>query len=332
MRAKRVGKLICMHLILFVAIGSVVGLVMVVSSWVSWINRELAPVWASLTVSQYAHIQAGEKVPFPDDTIYTRSVPMEIWTEGVNSMWLADYTRLIVPFMAYENIVYIPYYPSAVLFIPEDGPRSFHVGGTTHMMQDIITINERYILDPRWEDQREALFTLTHELVHVQGGAFVPGAGREPEEFEANTSAAATEVLAAICNYGDQLACKAFWLEVEEFARIRLRLQLLDLGLPDSVYQFIADALWRDEAEELAARKALRYWANNQEEMWYIIRAYASRPFFLFVEGLQGAELNTGNHGSFMDNGAAIILGMPYDDSLDLTPGWIRGLIILMSK
>jgi len=327
MNKKTILKVIAYEVVGMAALAALVVLYLFISSWV----RYLAPTWASLFVAQYAHIQAGEKIPFPDDTLFTRSTPLERWTQQTNSEWLADYTRLIIPFFAYEELVSRPWYPVAVLFIPESGARSFHIGGTNHLAQGVITLNERYILDKKWDDQRDVLSVLIHELIHSQGGNFTFVLGLGPEEFEANTTTATVEVLAAMCNYGDQLACKAFWYEVESLARTRLMMQFKDLGFNDDVYQRVADFLWRDDTQEASARKARRYWANNQDEYWYIIRAYQANPYFLFVKGLGGGKLDTGNWATEPE-GRRHVLGTPFDDSLDLIPDWIERLIALSAK
>ena len=55
-----------------------------------------------------------------------------------------------------------------------------------------ILLNERYVLDARWSDQRRALTTLVHELVHIQRGAYISGSSAE---LESATSIATVEVL-----------------------------------------------------------------------------------------------------------------------------------------
>jgi len=326
MNKKTVLKVVAYEVVGLAALVALAGLYLFISSW----GRYLAPVWSSLFVAQYAHIQAGEVIPFPDDIIYTRSYPLERFGEKTNVDWLADYTRLIVPFFFYEKVVATPAYPIDILFAPNLGGRSFHVGGTTYLSKNAVILNERYLLDDNWNDQREALSTLVHELTHVQGGDFVPRTGLRPEQYEANTSAATVEILAAMCNYADQLACRSFWFEVEGMARTRLMIQFKAMGLRDDVYQQLANFLWRDDVRERVSRKSLRFWAENSDERWYIITAYSSRPFFLLVDGLQGTRLETGN--LITVDWRTYKLFMPFDDAKDLLPGWIRNLIILSAK
>jgi len=172
------------------------------------------PILRDFVISNVAHVNAGSPIPFePGEPGYTHQAridpnSMYSWGLDSNSKWVADYVRMIVPFMYYEGVSSMGYYPDIAGIAPFKDKDSFHVGGRMKPEYNAILLNERYFIDERWNDKRRALGTLVHELVHVQGGAYLKGTSAE---LEAATQSATIEVLADICNYGDSLACKTFW-------------------------------------------------------------------------------------------------------------------------
>lgn len=298
-------KLLVVQLCIILWLAMLVGLVVL---GVHQFNANKAMVGDFLT-AEYAHIRAGKAVPFTDPT-YANSHSQTIWGIETNSQWLIDWTTKIVPAIVYENAsVGDGIYPSAVIFIPYAGIRSFHIGGSTISDYLVVFVNERYLTDPSWNDEREVLATLVHELVHVQGFTFVNG---EPEQFEAFTQAATLETLAGMCNYKTPLACSAFWNETQTYARVSFRLELNKRGL-DWLYDPIANILWREPSDIPAAAKSERYWATDPEGLAYIDLAYYQAPWEIILDGT--------NHNQYLSTGMCIpgptcyIQLMPFDDS-----------------
>ena len=282
-------------------------------------------------VAIYAHQRAGEPIPFAPD--YTMTMPYPSYaTYGitVNSLWLAKRTTNVVPYFAYDRLTAFPAYPVAAFFFPREGLSSFTVGGQAQTENGSLTINERYLTDPRWIDEAGTLGTLVHELIHLQGGDFAPADGsnyfssaEESAEKESNTSAATLEILAAMCNYQDEVACSAFWQELEGFA-----LAGLNTRLPESVYDLFRSVFLLDGDEEQADRKTDRFWIGNEDERLEIRMKYGRHPWEAHVlPGLvHGQTLDTGMVYA-AGTGTPVRLRMPFDDTFDMM-GWRFGLFV----
>ena len=238
---------------------------------------------------------------------------------------MSDYLRLIVPYMGYEKVTPTPYHPKSAGMMPFAGNTSFHVAGRMFPNDELILLNERYLLDQRWSDQRRALTTLVHELVHIQRGAYIEGSSAE---LESATSMATAEVLAAMCNYGDDLACLAFWNDISGLARSSLMVQLNDLGI-GGLYNFWANLAWRDSRETDAYYKSMRYWQENMDELMVIQTKYQIVPWDGIILGVtEGIKLNTGHGVCTVHMNGCKIQGMPYDDAWYL----LQGLIWILEK
>ena len=294
----------------------------------AWLFGTFQPLVRDFYIANYAHVRAGDPIPFTDEVAgYSggfRIDPGNIYAYGIesNSIWAADYVRLIVPYMTYEHLVNQAIYPAAANVVPFDNTNSFHVAGRMFPMENAVLLNERYFLDGKWDDQRRALETLTHELVHVQRGAFIMGSSAE---LESATSAATLEVLAAMCLYKDELACQAFWLDIEHLSRSSLLVQLNDYGV-QGLYEAWANAFWRDDIEEGAYSKAMRFWDDSPGDLMEIREKYSLVPWMDVVFGVAyGIPLNTGNPICVLDDAymsywasptyTCTVIGMPFDDS-----------------
>jgi hypothetical protein len=285
-----------------------------------WQSKDMI---ADVMIAEIAHVKSGG--PVRTEVDYWHDETKVIWEMETNSTWLVNYTNMIVPMLVYEKItVGGGRYPRAVMFAPYGGSRSEHVSGSTYPQFGWVIVNERHLLDMFWYDRRDTLATLVHELIHVQGGAFLFGAS---EQLEAATSAATVEALAGMCNFGDNLACQAFWNNVEYTARNDLRARLVMMNR-DDVYLKIAAILWQDEVEEKYTEKKARFWSENQDEFIDILGKYYFAPWRnTIIPGIlyKSKVLNTMQ----MDEveGHRVVLGMPYDDSSRLVGWFMKALM-----
>ena len=268
---------------------------------------------ANFLIAEYAHQKAGEDVPF--DAGYQYDQATMTWGTVNNSSWLMDWVIKIVPYLVIEKIsVGEGQYPASVGFLPLKGSNSFHIAGFAQPSYMAIWLNDRYAIDPLWNDERDALKTLVHELTHIQGGAYLSGVS---EEFEPRTQAASTEALAGMCNQGVELACSAFWYDIETYSRTEFRVELIDQGY-GYLYDQIANLFWRDASQERAAAKNARFWADDPLELNYILRAYSLKPWEIVLSGVNDSVyLNTGlpTYYDTTQPWKIVIQGMPFDDT-----------------
>ena len=273
------------------------------------------PLIRDFIVANVAHSKAGLPVPF-DDAVYLRGMrtdPDDAVGYGIesNNLWMLDQTRLIVPYFYYEKVSAQGLYPAAVGSTPMYNDESFHIAG--RMISDptgyIALLNERLFIDNRWNDQRKALEVLVHELVHVQGGNYLYGTS---EELESATSIATVETLAAMCNYSHEIACEAFWLEVESLARSSLLVGLQDIGY-GHLYERWAKLFWRTPQEQIEYDKSIRRWSDDPETLYIIRTKYQLIPWDTILENVPvSGRANTGFR--VCDDFACRVLGMPFDD------------------
>ena len=197
---------------------------------------------------------------------HSASDTFEWWGMETNSKWLAEYTAKILPFFEYEGIGGGGEFPKAVAFVPFAETTAFVVGGRALRDTEIVLLNSRYVLIPTWGDDAEILAVLVHELTHLQRGNFI---GDNPAEFEAFTEAATAEILAAMCNYGDTLACRAFASAMKSNVVSVLRRDM-NLSDSDNLYQIWADLALRHTgmSNALTGHGAfLRLWLNGSTDI-----------------------------------------------------------------
>lgn len=297
----------------------------------------LPAIVRDVVISVVAHYKAGAPVPM-DDVDYNRSTPYdpnETWGIATNSKWLTDYALRIIPFYYWERVGGATY-PDYVVVIAWPGATSLGVGGRADCVLSLsgeicaVWINERYFNDPVWQDKREVLEVLVHELIHIQGGDFMRPEGESWTEksaiLEAKTSAATLEVLAGMCNTGDELACKSFWHSLESTARQTLRANLRG---DDWIYQIFADLFLRDPAESRAAHKLLRDYASLGMSPYETMYKYALVPYQeMMIRWLKdGTRLQT-NVYEYNEYGRWD-LTMPFDDTQSLLGVWSIWLRLL---
>lgn len=231
--------------------------------------------------------------PIPFDPRLTDE-PVTRFGIQTNSEWALDYTLRIVPLFAYEGIVESTTYPAAVGFFPFPGDGAYTVWGRAWPADRVAFVNWRFTEDPTMSDEAEALGTLVHELLHVQGGIFAEGSSAE---LESATSAATVEVLAAMCNFGDEVACRAFLQDLQSGVRAVL-IRDLSFYRSEWVYQTYSDIFLRDGVNRLIAEKSLRYWSHDPGARMEIIRKYGVVPLEQYIgPGIRGASFSTAGNG-----------------------------------
>ena len=130
------------------------------------VQETVQPILRDFYIANMAEFRAGPKIPFTEEDMgYQRGFKIDennTYSFGIesNSIWMADYLRIIVPYFGYEKVTPTPFYPKSAGLLPFMGNTSFHVAGRMFPGQDVILLNERYLLDDRWNDQRRALTTL----------------------------------------------------------------------------------------------------------------------------------------------------------------------------
>ena len=298
------------------------------------------PIVRDVVIAHYAHARAGPIVPF--DPGYSESV---VWTPpgaedlgrwatwGVetNSPWILRYTKLIVPYMAYEGLTSQVVYPDSSIFEPRAGTDSFLNGGyaiVPNLGRIIVSVNDRYVDDMRMNDARSVLSVLVHELVHIQGGDFLARPDEEIRDTKGNvvawregtsarlesaTEAATQEILAAMCNFGDKLACRSFWMNLEDLARGDLMYRAMKARVP-WVYEAWSNLSFRNRDQEIASAKRMRYWNRHWFALMEQLEKYNVRAWSQVRDGICGQPLNTGLT-QMITPGRFFILGLDFDDT-----------------
>ncbi len=249
-----------------------------------------------VVVATVAHHKAGE----------------EIILDSEHLTFTLDYSQIIVPFFAQESIRETPIAPTGVIVdLQESGRitgRAFPENGAI-----LLTL-------PKQIDSRKLLPVLVHEQVHLQEGRFLSYNSLYPWTefipFEANTQAASLEVLAALCHSGDDLACAAFWGEIEEYSNSVFWLHLEQNGL-ERWYPIITELFWSGgtDFQLVSARLSYSYFQYPWEQ--------------IIIPGISGESLNTGNTYDYeLSDGNFVCrtLLMPFDDTEQLL-GWLDQFI-----
>jgi hypothetical protein len=286
-------------------------------------RRDMVRFLSLMGVSYVLHVMDRDEVN-TKDLQYHPAVMEDVAGVTTNSRWLADYTRKIVPFFEYENVRSMGIYPRSVLFVPYRGRDSIHVLGRASCSTGQVTINERYALDQRYT-LHSLLATLVHELTHIQGGEFCEG---DPDEFESKTQAVAIEILGAMCNYGDRLACHAFYNEVEGILKATAYLIAIEHNWQD--FYFTINALFfQNREQEMASQKSWRYWSQSGSRrltLSSILRRYHAKVLYDYLlPGLTGKPVPIAikPQPSYIMPGYNDTPPFTFDDTQSLIPHWI---------
>lgn len=230
-----------------------------------------------------------------------------------NSLWVLDYSQIIVPFFASENIREIPVYPKGIVVEPKGKLEVINVAGCAYYEERLV-----YIFVGEQSDARYLLPVLIHEHVHLQGGRFIDSVPPwlNVVVSEANTQAATIEILAAMCHSGDDLACTAFWNETKHYSSSAFWVRLQQNNL-EEWYLPIARLLWPGHIDfEQASTK--------------LIYVYLQYPWEqVIVPGILGEPLDTGNLYDYEVSEGNFVcrrLLMSFDDTEDLL-GWLNEFI-----
>ena len=309
----RFAKLASLYLIASLLVVSVLAIV--------HFRRIAAPIARDMTIAWLASRLAGPKVPSEIDV--DDNELLQTWDTLSNSKAIVHMAYDILPFFAVEGVSDASHYPSVILVVPLVAEPSFVIAGQAGETPDgpMVRLNERFL-----NDRAGLLATLTHELIHIQGGYFLDPpegiGGLERSYFiESRTSTATLEVLAAMCRYGDPVACQAFWGDLESMARRSLQAKAGRVGLL-GLYEWWSSTFLRDDAGDLRAEKMDRFWSARRVEQQQIVERYGELPWEEQVlPGICGEPLITGTlrqFDTFEGRPVMLVLAMPFDDTREM--------------
>lgn len=304
-----------------VALSSLVGLKLFV----------LSPA-RDMAVAMIADRLAGERIPL--DAPHSYDALFKVYDTTTNSKLMGEWAYEIVPFFAIENISNGDRYPRTIILAPNAGPRSFVVAGSAYCEERAVWLNDRFL-----EDRAQLFVTLAHELIHLQMGNFCDAPEMEEADqplnrsvwIESHTTAATVEATAAMCQWGNPVACKAFWQEIATLARRSVQAKMMRAHALWFYYWWVNTAMinYREDAQ---ADKIARLWAPNLGELQGLVDRYGELPWETMVEpGICGGILDTGVIGPFTERGYAVILGMQWDDSRAML-GWLGTLLFCSTR
>lgn len=229
----------------------------------------------------------------PDEDLLTSLDDMKMWALE------------ILPYMEYEGLSLQTKWPADIGLFYEDGSSAFHLAGqaacrmlTGLFSRGPILMNFRYT-NPHstWYGAGTSLGTLTHELIHIQGGPFCSG---ESEDLEANTQIAMVEVLSAMVNHGNRAALRPLLLELRSIG-----LAALQYELSRSEYLAFLDSISDDPFEMARADKSYRFWMTQggEDRLREILYKYNEVPWAAIIEGasdgtVDRVQVSTGGRGS----------------------------------
>lgn len=267
----------------------------------------------------YADIKAGPPTYIDLDQVdYHQDLTGKFWEIQTNSEWLVEQTNLIVPYMGYENLAPSGRYPTGIYFAPMANNQSFHILGKYLPFYRIIIINDRFLYDGRRLERADMLLsTIVHELVHAQHGRYVKG---ESQELESATEAATIEILAAMCNHNNNLACQAFYNELKGYA-----LTGLELSAP-KVFEAGLRLILDGPKDQAPRDKSLRYWASDPAGLDHILTSYIMYPWQQLIKpAAEGwAGFNTGFANYDLDKPVPLVADF---DDIRYLLGWVLHLI-----
>jgi hypothetical protein len=200
---------------------------------------------------------------------------------------LTRWTREIVPWFAAEGIVGIERAPARVGYVDFHGRQANVILGTTDCRGAVVSISRRYA-NPVSSMYRsvDLVFTLAHELAHVQQNALCE---RAPSaDVEASAQLMALEVTAAMALDGNAWAGLALLRELRDQAVGVLRFDA-ERQLPGAGVRLetVVDAVYSTAEQARAAQRTL-YWARDPALRTEVLLHYAVSPYRKLATALRG--------------------------------------------
>jgi hypothetical protein len=295
---------------------------------------------SQMLFTHIAYHRAGNPIPFDmklASDVYRPFYCLDCW---YNSRWLEIQENNIVPIFGVdqhgEGLAPVPQYTFLAAAIPYNSQRSLGVAGLQLFTIDgsVVFINDRFQNETSWNDEREALSTLVHELIHAQGGLFASPSD-QPELFEPRTQGATTEILASMCDRQQETACKSFWMVMFQYSKayVMVNLKTQNLGW---FYELWDKIFFLNTSETRLHDKNIRYWATRQEQYDYLITAYSLNPYLkIVIPALAGMDEDTGllySAALYCDNTddpacyVTVEQYLKFDDT-DYLLGWMKYLL-----
>lgn len=240
-----------------------------------------------IKVDQEPTFSIGEKKRFIRrlDEAADRLPPVE----GISSQRdLDNWAREIRPYFAYEGIVGSTIAPKDIEYIDyPDARRNFHVLGQAACSEQgqsgIIKMNGRgNNPESSWYAREDSIWTLTHELAHMQGGPLC-----EPfnPKTESNTQIVTAEILAAMSNHGNQDALRVLLIGLRDMGMSSLQYEMRDR--PDDYEDFRDEIYGGDPIREARYEKSKRHWEKDPFTLNDILLKYSKVPFEAIMDGIQ---------------------------------------------
>lgn len=236
-----------------------------------------------------------EKIFDEDTEIYSESSPMMIWGIQTNSYALVKWVIEILPYFTREGIADEVTVPDAAIYMPDTSDRyHFNIAGLARC-GGYFLLNWRYHNDVSpWYDRTE-LATIVHELGHVQGVCVYSlfATQEQTSLMEASNQVATVEVLAAMANDGNEYATRALLDELRGWAMSYVRVEAYENEV-GWLYEFYANRLIYNSPEERSRHaRSLRFWADKNDDLMYIIRSYSVRPYQWAMLGVEAPNNKT---------------------------------------
>ena len=196
-----------------------------------------------------------------------------------------DWTLEMVPYLTYEGVSLAGQLPADIKFFWTSGVRQLHVLGTAYCDSngpvENVYLNLGYA-NPASSlyGGEDSLWTLLHELIHMQGGTFCSGAS---EDLEANTQIATAEVAAAMVNRGNVALLRPLLDELRSMA-----LEYVRAWVSEADYRVVrGEILGTDPMVVARFEKSSRYWAADPAQLQDLLVKYGAVPFESIWTGVQ---------------------------------------------
>lgn len=191
---------------------------------------------------------------------------------------LTRWTREIVPWFAAEGIVRLERQPARVRYVDFSGPQANLILGTADCRGAVVSISGRYA-NPVSSLYRsvDMVFTLAHELAHVQQNTLCERAPTDAVETSAQLMA--FEVTAAMALDGNAWAGLALLRELRDLAVGKLRFDA-ERHLPGARARLdtVVAAIYTTP-ERAGAAQRTHYWARNPAQRKEVLLRYAVGPY-----------------------------------------------------
>lgn len=201
------------------------------------------------------------------------------WSPQANSGNIRDLMYEVTPMFMYEGLVTQTNSEfETIPFSFSDGFDHNHIAGRSNC-ETYVLLNARYQNENSgWYNRANWPVVMAHEIAHAQQGSACSREYNSQDLIENSAQVMAWEVMAALSSQGSSLATLALVCEFRGVAMSSAGALAVEEGREEDYEKLLQDVYGNEPQKMSSVTKALRFWADDMEELSTLRIRYSWTP------------------------------------------------------